>query len=93
MSKTAARMHLTRAVTGSCDGRDADVTQHVAAAERRLHDAGQHTLADRLATIEDVTTTDARERLRAVMTVLDGSLNPSVNRASFRPASDGGVER
>ena len=84
----AARMHLTQAVTRACAGCDAAVGQHVAAAERRLHDAGEHALADRLARIDDASAT--REELQAVMIVLDAALNPTVNRASFRAASDGG---
>ena len=93
-----ARSALTRAVACSCsaaaptgpNGRAA--RRALAVAERRLRQAGAHEPADRLAQISDVTTADARDQMRAVMTVLDGEINPSVNRASFRAASDGGRE-
>lgn len=94
--RATARRALTTAVTRSCgaaaptspNGRVA--RRALAVAERRLREAGAHDAADGLAQITDVTTADARAQIRAVMVVLDADANPSVSRASFRAASDGG---
>jgi len=94
-----ARRALTTAHGRSCDARDATdadgraARRALAVAERGLRDAGRDAPADRLARIADVTTADARSTVRGVMTVLDAERNPSVNAASFAPASErGGAE-
>lgn len=88
---TAHNASTAAATPTDADGRAA--RRALAVAERRLREADCPARADRLAQIADVTTADARATMRAVMTVLDADLNPSVARASFVTASDGGERR
>ncbi|MFD2655331.1 hypothetical protein ACFSUP_04350 [Gracilibacillus thailandensis] len=81
------RMHLAQAVTRSCDGAELEVRQHLAAAERRLHDLGEHDLAERAVTAVEAgpATVDARTEMRNLMQLLDAAEAPE---ATFQTGNE-----
>jgi len=96
-----ARQSLAAAVTRSTaasheadpDGRAA--SEHLFAAELKLRKGGREDLGHRLGAVvdDDVTTAAARREFREIAQQIDAELSPAVSTDSFRPASDGGVER
>lgn len=90
-----ARAHLVQGVLRSTGGFDEEVCEHLAAAERRLHDLGRHDLADRtrMALHAGPVSSEARVEMREVMQLLDAELEPAVSTGSFVAASDGGELR
>jgi len=91
-----AKQSLIDALDASRAGTPGDAAAHAAkrgvfAAELRLRRAGREDLGVRLAAVDDAVTSAAcRRELRQVASKIDAEIEPGVETAGFRPASDGG---
>jgi len=94
-----AKQSLIDALDASRAGTPGDAAAHAAArgvfaAELRLRRAGREDLGVRLAAVDDAVTSAAcRRELRQVASKIDAEIEPGVETAGFRPASDGGERR